>query len=969
MKKTTLSQAVKLAIMTAGGASLSLPASAQDSEIEEITVTGSRIVRTDLESVSPLAIVGDEEFVISGNINIEQKLNELPSILPSFGPSSNNPGDGTARVDLRGLGSFRTLVLMNGRRYIPATQAGVVDLNSIPGSLLKQVDVVTGGASAVYGSDAVAGVVNFQMIDDFEGVEITGLYDVTTEGDAEKYNMDITLGGNFDNGRGNAVVYASYTKRESLFQGDRDFSTFALQDSAPAGTPGQDGSTGVGGPLSAGGSSGVPGTRVFGGPTIDPDGVPNSGDEFTLGSFDSSGNGLPWVEPDSRFNYAPDNYLQLPQERYLVHAAAHYDVNEKVTAYSELTYSNNFVPQELAPTPAFTTLVVNPDSPFFGPAVQAALDGIRSDTNGDGVIDGDDNATLPYIGRRMVENGSRQSEDRRNAFRILVGARGDISDNWGWDAYYSKAQLTGNNSLNNDVSASRFAQAALVTDDGLACQDPSGGCVPMNIFGPGNISQDAVGFINVGASNVTIIDFEVISATVNGSFGGIGDAGPIGVAFGVERRDDSSSFRPDEFLSAGDVLGFNAGRPTVGAVDVTDIFAEIDIPLLEGVTGAESLSLWAAARSSDYSNISSTVSSYATAINWAPIEEVRLRGGFQRAVRAPSVVELFGGQAQGFPGATDPCSVAGSAAGTGPGNAVYDLCLASGVAAANIGNFTQANVQIEGLFGGNPNLTEEESDTFTIGAVIQPMDNLDITIDYYDISIDDAISILGGSVSNVLDICYNTIQDLNDPFCQAVSRRADGNVDQVAVLNENIGSLETQGIDLTVNWDMDLDAGLFDSGSNFAVNLRATFLDTYDVQPVAALPTVNKCAGNWDNTTGRCGRPRPDQKFFTRGTWTTGPLSLSLLWRHISEVDFEAIENAGVDPATLSTPSIDAANYVDLTAAYEFSELFRLNLGFKNLFDEEPMFLGDEQNEANTWTEQYDVIGPRIFLSGTYTFE
>ena len=968
MNSSNLSQAVKLAILSAGTTALaSSPVLAQEEveEIEEIITTGSRLVRTDLEAVSPIQVVDNEEFLISGVVNVEQKLNELPAVLPSFGPSSNNPGDGTARVNLRGLGTARTLVLVNGRRFVPSTQSGVVDLNTIPGTLIKQVDVVTGGASAVYGSDALAGVVNFQLIDDFEGVEISGLYDVTTEGDAEKYNFDITMGGNFDNGKGNATVYASYTKREALFQGDRDFSAFSLTDEAPVGTPGQDPKTGIGGPLAPGGSSGVPGTRVFGGPSVTV-----GGNTFNIGTFDSTGQALPWVEPDSRFNYAPDNYLQLPQERYVISAMANYDISESVTAYTELNYANNLVPQELAPTPAFTGYMeVNPDSPFFSPEVQASLDAIRTDTNGDGVIDGADNAILPYIGRRMVENGSRQSQDRRNIFRLLVGLKGDIGDNWGWDAYYSTAKTNYNNLLNNDVSASRFRQAVAVTDDGLACQDPSGGCVPLNIFGPGNITEAAVGFINVGAANVTEIDYEVINASVNGQLFSIGDASPVQLAIGVERRDDNSAFRPDSFLSAGDVMGFNAGQQTVGRYSVSEVFAEIDIPLIEGKTGFQSLSLWAAARSSDYSNIDSNVSSYAAALNWAPIDQLRLRAGFQRAVRAPNVNELFGGQSQGFPGATDPCSVEGSAAGTGPGNAVYDLCLASGVSAAAIGTFTQANEQIEGLFGGNPNLQQEESDTFTLGAVIQPLDSLDITIDYFDISVEDAISVLGGSVGNNLDICYNQVQDINSAFCQAITRRGDGNVDVVSVLNENIGFIETKGIDLAVNWVMDMDAGIQGDGSSLAINFRSTFLDTYDIQPVQDLPTVNKCAGTFDSTLGFCGRPRPEELYNTRVTWSSGPLTLSMLWRYIAETEMANITNAGADPSLLSTPYTDAQNYVDLSAAYQFTDAFRLNVGVKNAFDEEPNFLGTQQNEGNTWPAHYDIIGPRVFVSGSYAFE
>jgi len=953
MNNSTLSRAIKLAIFTAGATAVALPALAQE-EIEEITVTGSRIVRTDLESVSPLAVVNSEEFKISGNLNIEQKLNELPLTLPSFGPSSNNPGDGTARVNLRGLGTSRTLVLVNGRRFLPSTQFGVVDLNTIPGTLIKQVDVVTGGASAVYGSDALAGVVNFQLVDDFEGMEITALYDITTEGDAEKYNFDITLGGNFADGRGNAVVYTSYSKREALFQGDRDFSTFALGDSAPAGTPGQDGNTGVGGPLAASGSSGVPGTRIFGGPQI-----PSLG--TALGTFDSSGGALPWIEPDSRFNYAPDNYLQLPQERYLTHAVAHFDLNEKVTAYTELSFANNLVPQELAPTPAFlSTVEVNPNSPFFSAEIQQALNDDVANINAAG------NYEFGFIGRRMVENGSRQAVDTRNAFRILVGFNGDFSDNWGWDAYYSQSSMKNDQSLNNDVSDSRFRQAVLVTDDGLACQDPSGGCAPMNVFGPGNINQAAIDFVNIGATNVTTVNQEIYSGTVNGQFGGIGDAGPIGIAVGFERRNEDSAFRPDTFLAGGDVLGFNAGEQTIGAYNVTEFFGEINIPLLSGVPFAESLSIWGAARASDYSNIGN-VSSYAGAVNWAPIEQVRLRGGFQRAVRGPNVGELFGGQANGFPGATDPCSVDGTSAGTGPGNAIYETCLQHGVAAADIGVFTQSNTQIEGLFGGNPDLEEEESDTFTLGVVIQPIDSLDITIDYFDISVDNAIDVLGGSVNTVLDICYNQTQDLNNRYCQAITRRSSGDVNVVSVLNENIAAIETSGIDVSANWIKDFDAGFFGEGSTFSINLRSTFLDTYDTQPDAELPGIEHCGGNFGDAI--CKRPRPDQLYNTRFTWANGPLTVSALWRFIGETDQDTIENLGVDKSTLSTPKTDSQNYVDLSASYMFTDSFRLNIGVKNILDEEPNFLGDDQQQGNTYPETFDIIGPRVFLSASYRWD
>jgi len=933
-KKRALALAVSSATVLAGGISAQALAQEEElQEIEETIVTGSRIKRADLSSVTPVSVVTGEEFKISGNINIEQKLAQLPQTVPAFGPSSNNPGDGTATVDLRGLGTARTLVLVNGRRYIPSNQSGVVDLNTVPASLIKQVDITTGGASAVYGSDALSGVVNFQLVDDYEGAEFSALYDVTSDNDGGKFNFDFTLGGNFDEGRGNAVIFGSYSERDPVFQGDRSFSNVALTEN--------------GGQLVPGGSSGVPGTRVFGGPNL------ANGDN--VGIFNADGSARAFLDPEDRFNYAPDNFLQLPQERFLTSAMIHYDLTESVRVYSELTFVRNEVPQELAPTPAFLgDLVINPDSPFFAPDVQQALAGIRTDTNGDGVINGLDNASLPFIGRRMVENGSRQSIDTRTANRILFGFKGDLTDVWSYDVYYSTSQLDQTNQLNNDVSDSRFRQAVLVTDDGTACQDPSGGCAPLNIFGPGNISQAAIDFINVGATNITDINQEVFNASVSGSLGSIGASQPVGLVVGVEYREDESSFRPDTFLSSGDVLGFNAGNPTIGSFDVSEIFAEISLPV------TDNFEAWGAYRYSDYSNIGG-VSSFAGALTFSPVEQARFRVGYQQAVRAPNVAELFLGTANGFPGATDPCSADGFVAGTTDAA----LCQATGVPAGQVGVFGQANTQIEGLFGGNPDLQEETSDTFTIGVVFEPTDNIAITLDYFDISIEDSISVLGGGVANVLDICFNQVRDASSPFCQAVSRRPDGNVDVVRVLNENISELETSGIDLAVTYNTDFDFGFGGEGSSLNVDFRATFLDTYDVTPVAEIDDTNVCAGTFGNT---CGRPRNEVIANARVSWLSGNWGISGLVRYLSSVEDDTIENGGVNRADLVVPEVDDEFYLDLSASYAFSEDLSVNFGIKNVFDTEPTPLGDQQQQANTFPETYDLLGTRFFLSANYKF-
>jgi iron complex outermembrane receptor protein len=938
MKTNKLTSAVRLALGV-GAVSATMPfavtAIAQDEQlVEEVLITGSRIRRPDLEAVSPFTSIGAEEFKLSGTINIEQKLNELPSTLPSFGSGSNNPGDGTARVDLRGLGARRTLVLVNGRRWIPATQTGIVDLNSIPGSLIKRVDVVTGGASAVYGSDALAGVVNFQMIDDFEGVEISGLYDITTENDAEKYNIDMTIGGNFADGRGNAVLFGSYSKRESLLAGERDYSSVALSDQTDAnGNP----------VLVPGGSSGLPGTRVFGGPALASGG--------TVGTFDPDGTGRNFIDPDDRFNYAPDNYLQLPQERYMISAFAHYDVNEHARVYTELAFSRNEVPQELAPTPAFTTVEINPNSAFFD---QASRDAFNANTEANG-------GNQYFVGRRMVENGSRQSIDTREAFRVLIGIDGAINDNWGYDAYYSKAILDRQTSLNNDVSASRFIQGVLTNDAGTACQDPSGGCVPINIFGADNISQEAVDYVNIGATNNTNIEQEVFQATVNGDLFSIPTADyPVSVVVGYEQREDESTFRPDTFLSTGDVLGFLAGDKTEGSYDVQEVFGEVSIPLLSDKPFAQDLTLWGAYRYSDYSNIGG-VDSFATAINWSPIESLKFRTGYQEAVRAPNVSELFQGQSNGFPGASDPCSAGGFT-----GETDVATCVATGLSPGQVGNFNQANSQIEGTFGGNPDLTEETAETFTVGFVWTPIDSLDITVDYYDIEIEDAISVLGGTLGNVLDLCYNNIKDVGSDYCQAITRRSDGNVGNVSVLNANIGTIETAGVDLNVYYSTDFGFGLGGNGSTLNINFNSTYLDKMDVTPVADLPNrVDVCAGSFGNT---CGSPLPEIQWNTRATWNTGSWTFSGLVRYIGESDDDQIENSGITSGDLAAPSIDSLVYVDLTMAYAFDQGLNVSVGASNIFDEEPTEIGDSAEQANTFPSTYPLFGPRVFVSASYKF-
>lgn len=1046
-------------------------AAAAEDEVsfEEVVVTGSRIKRKDLTAISPVAVVPASEFKFSGTINVEQVLNALPQTVPGLTGNSNNPGNGTATVDLRGLGATRTLVLVNGKRYMQSSQANTVDLNTIPSALIKQVEVLTGGASAVYGSDALAGVVNFVLIDDFEGVELNSQYGTSSKGDATKWNVDATIGGNFADGRGNVVLHTSFARRDATFASARDFSFFALGDNdvlPNTQDPNFGDSTPCGGAsncvpgFTRSGSSGIPGTRLFGGPVFDSnnDGVICLSDQQPgcttatldtgrIGRFNKDGSAQLWDNVNDRFNYAPDNFIQLPQDRWLINAQGHYDINDHVTFYTRATFTNNRSDIELAPTPAFLGGVeVDANNPFFAQNVQDAFGitdrfstgsasvagqdidgndiqtrqqvvvaryqagdtipagsaigdvssvtdvfdatgnpieaslGMVDDGNGNMVPgysvdqllgsslnDSDGRVSLPFIGRRMVENGSRQGINSRNGFQVMAGFKGDIDDNWSYDTYYSYSRVDRTELLNNDVSDSRFRQAVdakLDSNGNIVCNDPSGGCSPLNVFGEGNISKGAIAFVNVGAANVTSITQQVLAANVTGTLGDLG-AGDIGLSVGAEYRKDSSEFRPDEFLSSGDILGFNAGKPTVGSFDVYELYGEVYVPLLTDAAFAKSLNFTGAARYSDYST-AGTVWSYSAGLDWTPVEGFKLRGQYQRAVRAPNVAELFLGTANGFPRADDPCS-ADHVGDNGGIAALTSICEATGVPAGQTGLFDQSNTQIEGAFGGNPNLTEESSDTYTIGAVINPdfLEGFSMTIDYYNINISDVVGTLGGGVNNILKNCYAD-KDPNAPFCQAVSRRPDGNVDTVSALNANNAVLKTDGIDVQLNYSIDLDSGLFDNASTISMFWLGTYVINNDFLPnkLPGTPFL-RCAGTF---AGVCGTPDPKYRSTSRLSYQSGPLTTSIKWTYLGGTNQGDIRNGGTDPATLSVARLKAKNYFDLTANYDISESYSVYGGINNLFNNKPQFVGSDQQQGNTFPNVYDVIGTYFYFGARAKF-
>ncbi len=918
-----------------------------DESIEEVVVTGSRIKRADLASVSPVSVVSSADINLAGNINVEQTLNELPSLTPNTTSTTNNGGTGIASIDLRELGANRTLVLQNGRRLIGADDQGRVDINAIPAPLIERVEVLTGGASAIYGSDAIAGVVNFIMRDDFEGIEITGQYNMTERGDSDNRTIGLTMGGNFADGRGNVVVHASFTDRQAT-----------LQEARPrfAGAPLADFG---GGEFTPFGSSNVPGSRVTGigagpnGEIVLPDG------SFAVDGLAFDENGNPQSNNNFRFNFAPFQFLQVPQERTVISTLGHYDINDNVTLYFEGSYASNRVDQELAPNaggiPPVGALFVPSTNPLINPvALQTLLDNFDLGGPGDAVA-GDGIASLPTVNRRFTEGGTRQDIRELNQYRLLAGLRGALSDNWDYDVNYSFARTNFNEILTNRVSNARIQQGLNATTDAngnAVCIDPTGGCVPLSIFGIGSVSEAAAAFISPTAIRSRFTEQNIVSATVSGTVEEVDfGAGPLGMAFGGEYREERAADIPDSLIRSGELGAGNSALPTQGGFDVWEIYGEAIMPLVSDQPGIERLDLELAGRVSDYSTAGG-VFTWSAGLQYEPIKGVRFRGGFQRAIRAPNVNELFGGQASGAASTVDPCSSLQVQADE------VAFCQQLGVADPT--TYLPPNPQIFTTSGSNPNLFEETAESYTVGVVITPEDipGLEITVDYYDITVEDAITTLNSTT--VLDLCVNS-RDVNNNFCQASLRNAVGDVEQIFAPNDNVAFESRQGIDWNVNYTFALGEG------QMTLNNVGNYTITNESQatPISAVIDCNGIFGG--ACTGLGNFIAPEWRFNQTVSYAFGDWFLRAQGRVISP-----IENAGrqANPdGQFAQGEIKVNAYFDMSFTYQVNENVQLTGGVENISDNQPPVLGFFNNvAANTDPSLYNVLGRSYFMGARVTF-
>lgn len=935
-------------------------AQSEPAEVETIVVTGSRLIRTDLTAPSPISVIGEGDIAMSGNVTIENTLNEFPQLASGNTSSVNNGGgSGVLTANLRGLGATRTLVLVNGRRFIPANSDGSVDLASIPDSLVERVEIITGGASAVYGSDAIAGAVNFILKDNFEGFETSYNYGQTFRGDGASHKVDATFGANIAGGRGNVIVSASYTKRDEVMQSDRSFSQVPLDT--------------VNGALVPGGSGSIPGTRIplntaqragLVGVNMQPGGECTS---ITGIRFGDGGTVMPYCQPQNAYNYAAYNFLLRPLERTQISALAQYDITDSIQAYAELYFINSRNQYKQAPD-SFTPLTPGaPSSTLLLPnyATSASLSPtVRKFFTDNAALfdpDGDGTAAVVGAGRRADELSTRDYAYERTSYNLTGGLRGDFElagSEWRWDTFFQYQRNRTDTRIEGQISQTRLSLGldSVVNSSGqIVCRNQILGCVPVNIFGLNTISREAGVYLTPTRAHSEVFTRQVTGASISGAPIDL-PAGPVAIALGVEYRKDKYDFDPSA-LDLGMEYGPVSLRPMNGDYDLKEVFGEVRVPILADMPFADTLAIEAAARLGDYSTVGQ-VFTWKIGGEYAPVDWVRLRSAYNSAIRAPTLNELYSPISRGFTTGDDPC-----AADRKPSDAQKQLCISQGVPASDLPTFTQATLGFSVDSGGNPNLAEEKSKTFTVGAVISPpfAPRLNITVDYFKVKVDGAIASI--NVNQTLADCFTNL-DPSSPTCQSIKRLSSGQVDYVSTQLNNIGSLKVEGLDAQADYRFDLPSAVAIGGDEATLSLQvlASWLFERSTQILAGEKPRN-CAGKIaGGCTGTGTFATPDFKLKLGGIYNSGPLTFRLQGRMIGGLSLYE----GVVSPVKKAP---AEWYVDISTSFQVTESLELFGGIDNLFDNNPPILGTAiAGDANTDPSLYDVIGRRFFVGAKARF-
>jgi outer membrane receptor protein involved in Fe transport len=909
-----------------------------EDRIEEIVVLGSRLRRRDFSAPSPVVTVDRESLYSTGQGTLESALAQMPQFTPSFDRTANNPGNGRAYVNLRGLGASRTLVMLNGRRLAPSGIGTAIDLNNLPQALIENVEIVTGGASAVYGSDAVSGVVNFNIRRDFDGLGLDFSTYVTEESDSQINDLNIVYGHNFVNGRGNISVYGGYYDRVGTYAGRRTFTSVPWWDGIWDGE------------LYEGGSPRVPSGAMWD-PPVDWSGQPTD----TI--FNADGSPREFADEDY-YNWAPWNYLQVPLRRYNAGLLFNFDLNDRNELYVEASHSHSDIDRALAPVPPGENLEINYDNPSLHPETrQLFIDNLypAGPDSGEG-----------FFVRRFEEFGPRIYNTESDYSRILVGLRGDAWSDWEYDAWLTYTRNDEKDRMINDGSRSRWQQGLLVDPSTGQCFDTSNGCVPVNMFGAGNLSPEAVAFLRLPpVTDETKRNQWLVSGFIRGKL--IDNwAGSVMASLGAEWRVDDGSYYADPFITTGDSMEFG-DYPTsdvIGEERVSEVFAELLLPLFEGAVLADYMALELGARHSRYSHAGGE-DAWKAGLEWSLDGNVRLRAMFQRSVRAPNLLEAFqeqtvieGNFVQDDP-RDDLCSASANPVENGNG----EKCIATGLPAEQLGIFEASRTRTLFISGGNPDVAPETADTLTVGMVVAPdaTPGFRFSVDYFEIDIAGEI----GSLSAV-DACFD-VANVDNLFCEQIVRDPNTyNVIEIREFNINRGNLRTSGVDTQVHYS----APVPGIEADFYVDVVWSHLMELTSQDTP-FSSVIDCANTfgWPCDQRGDGLSWPQDRVTTRLRFDARRLSTQLNWRWIDRTENGAYIGAEVyyglsrDDLDLAVPDVEAKSYFDLSFAYRFSDHVTAGLTIANLADTDPPMMADAVLDKNTDTRMYDIFGRSYTLS------
>ena len=1009
--------------------------------VAEVVVTGSRIAAPNETSTSPIQVITAQSIATTGKTDISDVITQLPQNFNNAlgqdlgnGTSGLTSAGGVATADLRGLGPNRTLVLVDGVRLgqgSPYTfiQSPAPDLDQIPAGLIERVEVVTGGASAAYGSDAIAGVINFIMKRDFQGFQISGQFNAYqhdnnntdvqnlvrefgatpatgSKVDGRQRDWDMLMGTNFADGKGNITAYLAYRHADGVLSSDRDFGSCQLYPTTNA----------------AGNIVGLTCGGSLNSNYFKPLTGPNAGGAVAYSVYGTQlipqGTGVVTTPPTS-FNSQPYIYMTRGDDRYNAAFLAHQTITDYFQPYADFYFMDDRTHQQIAPSAAFantnpldpfgsSNYSVNCDNPLLS-AQQASIlcapsqlsyvaanpgqACIYNKTNAAAVSS--PNCANVEIGRRNIEGGGRTSDYEHQNYRALLGSRGNLDEVWSYDLYGQYYYTTFFNSNQKYLNFQGIDNALQVTGtraNPVCISGPP--CVPWNIWSDGGVNQAQLNYLYLAGTGQGSSQLRTLHAEVQGQLGKYGIRSPLAndglaVDVGFEHRNDHEYFQPDSAEQSGLLSGFgSAAVPIDNGVSVSEGFAELRVPLVQNFPGAKDLLFDTGFRRSNYSTVGAT-NTYKFELQWAPNANYRLRASYDKAIRAPSVIELFNPQLVGTGSlGGDPCAPTFNANGSLAAPAVYTLtqCKRTGVTAAQYGNGGSTNTipqgvagQLSQLTGGNPDLKPEQAETYTLGLNLAPasLQNFTGSIDYYHIKLTGGVGTLPPSV--IFSNCANNSdpfycsQIVRSPVTGALTGASIASGGYIVQTNVNVASELASGVDLQLDYRVDL-PGL----GNVLFDLIGTYVQHLETQPAPGAHTYD-CAGYFGFT---CQTINPRWHHIFRATWNTPwNVSASATWRYIGAVSqdnnspdptlhFSANPVTGTVGYDYYNAVIPAYNYVDLEASWHVNRVLMLRGGVNNIADKPPPLVNSlivAGGAANTY-DIYDMFGRQIFLAFTATF-